>query len=115
LHDDLSFRKICELLEMRSSELEQVSFAEKDAFVMLFAEVYLLWNSKMFNNEVVYYMFGYYALLCDRDEGGHFWSGGLDKGSPSYGHFRKFIEGLRKVEKAEGYVPNAREFTLAIN
>jgi hypothetical protein len=86
-----------------------VRFAEKDAFVMLFGEVYLLWNSKMFSDEVVYYMFGYYALRCGKSDA--FWRD-LKKESTSYGHFWNFFDRLQGVEN--GYKPNPREFTLAM-
>jgi hypothetical protein len=64
---------ICEMLESKDNRLCDVPLLKKDNFIGFFEELYLLWNSRVFNDEVVFYMFGYFALLCWRND--NFWFG----------------------------------------
>jgi hypothetical protein len=52
------------VLEIDSPELQSLAEIERDNFTGFFEELALLWNSGIFNDHVVYYMFGYFALKC---------------------------------------------------
>jgi hypothetical protein len=58
LHNDESFNLLCNLLENDDERLREIPFEQKDAFLSLFHEIYLLVNSKIMSIEVAYYMFG---------------------------------------------------------
>jgi predicted helicase len=101
------FIKICELLETDSEELCNLSLLDRDNFIGLFEELYLLWNSEVFRDEVVYYLFGYFAIRCWKSK--NFWSD-LNRHAPTWGHFRDMVERLEKIEK--NYQPHRSAFRL---
>jgi len=113
LRNDVSFNNICELLEHEPEEGERLSkipLHEKDAFISLFHEIYLLLNSGIMNDEVAYYMFGYYALMCAKSE--RFWNG-LIRESPYYRLFFAFVQRLKKhAPNDNGYDPKPALFKL---
>ena len=110
LHNDQSFNLLCNLLEHDDERLRQVPFDQKDAFLSLFHEIFLLLNSKIINIDVAYYMFGYYALKCAQSE--QFWEG-LIRESPFYRLFFAFVERLKKhAPNDNAYVPKPAFFKL---
>jgi hypothetical protein len=107
LRENSEFIEICEMLENDDEKLRDVPILRKDNFIGFFEELYLLWNSQVFNDEIVYYMFGYFALSCWRSE--NFWRD-LNRGSPTWGHFREFVARLLEIEKT--YRPNRKKFRI---
>ena len=105
LRGNPTFINICELLETDSHDLRDVPLLDKDNFIGFFEELTLLWNSKVFNDEVVYYMFGYYALRCHKSS--NFWSG-LNRNQLQWAHFNEFVARLSAIEK--GYTPSTKQF-----
>ncbi|MFA7241717.1 MAG: hypothetical protein WC091_16520 [Sulfuricellaceae bacterium] len=66
-----SFGEIRSLLENDNPELAFISFEEKRAYLTFFEEIALLKNSRLINEDVAFYMFGYYAIKCYESE--NFW------------------------------------------
>jgi hypothetical protein len=107
LRGNPEFVEICELLEQDSSKLCDLPLLRKDNFIGFFEELYLLWNSRVFDDEIVYYMFGYFAISCWKSE--NFWKG-LNRDTPTWAHFKTFVARLIEIEK--GYSPNASKFRI---
>lgn len=101
------FVNLCELLETDSPALRTVPLLDKDNFIGFFEELTLLWNSMVFNDEIVYYMFGYYALRCHKSE--NFWSD-LNRNQIQWAHFNDFVKRLEDIESS--YKPSRRRFHL---
>jgi hypothetical protein len=95
LRTNADFAHICQLLETDDPSLRDVPLVEKDNFIGFFEELALLWNSKVFNDEIVYYMFGYFALACWRSE--NFWHN-LNRDQILWSHFRDFVERLTQLQ-----------------
>ncbi len=95
LRGDPCFVRICEMLETDSSELRKLSLMERDNFTGFFEELSLLWNSRVFNDDVVYYMFAYYALKCARSS--NFWDG-LNRQQSTWDPFNYFVSRLEMLE-----------------
>jgi hypothetical protein len=107
LRTNPDFLNICELLETDDPSLRDVPLIQKDNFIGFFEELALLWNSKIFSDEVVYYMFGYFALACWRSE--NFWSD-LNRDQVLWSHFRDFVERLGQVQAS--YTPSQKAYRL---
>jgi hypothetical protein len=107
LRENPVFINLCELLENDSPALRAIPLLDKDNFLGFFEELTLLWNSKVFNDETVYYMFGYYALRCHRSE--NFWSD-LNRNQIQWSHFNDFVKRLEDIEST--YRPSRRRFRL---
>jgi hypothetical protein len=116
LRKERIFNNICDILEQNrdSEELLDIPFEDKDAFIAFFHEVFLLWNSNLMNAEVVYYMFGYYAIKCANSN--TFWRGrDYEKmnESPYYKLFFTFVQRLQQYVPDENkYAPNPALFKL---
>jgi hypothetical protein len=107
LRENQDHARICELLEHDDLQLRSVPMMEKDNFIGFFEELALLWNSKVFNDQIVYYMFGYYAIACWRSE--NFWYG-LNRDQVLWSHFRDLVSRLEKMEKS--FQPSRRSYRL---
>lgn len=107
LREDQEFSDICQYLELRDPRLREVPLITRDRFIGFFEELTLLWNSKVFNDEVVYYMFGYYALLCWRSN--DFWHD-LNREQVLWSHYREMVQRLQNIEEA--YEPTRRRFRV---
>lgn len=73
LRQNNEFAEICELLEAESEELRSLPLEKKDRFAGFFEELAIMRNSGILNDDVALYMFGYWAIRCNRSE--HFWHG----------------------------------------
>jgi hypothetical protein len=107
LRTNPDFLRICQLLEADDPLLRDVPLIEKDNFIGFFEELALLWNSKVFSDEVVYYMFSYFGLACWRSQ--NFWHG-LNRDQVLWSHFRDFVERLSELQST--YRPSRKSFRL---
>lgn len=100
--ENRDFQKICKMLMAHDAGLRDIPPPlEKDNFLAFYEELALLWNSGIFNDHVVYYTFGYYALECWRSK--YFWHGLAKPDSPeglTWVHFRDFAKKMEKLEKS---------------
>jgi hypothetical protein len=94
---DESLARITELLERNDARLSEVSTREKWRYLSFFEQVALLVRARLIREELAGYMFGYYALLCDRSES--FWSVSFPKNRAYWPLFFDFVEHMRKVEE----------------
>ena len=60
------------MLEARDPALADMDFVGKRDFLGFFEEIALARNSGLINDDVVHYMFGYYAMMCY--DSGPFWT-----------------------------------------
>jgi hypothetical protein len=101
------FVHICQLLETDAEELRLVPLLDKDNFIGFFEELTLLWNSRVLSDEIVYYMFGYFAIRCW--DSTNFWCG-LNRNSLEWSHFRDMNERLKVIRSR--FEPSRRRFRL---
>lgn len=64
LREDPVFINICNLLETDDEELQEIPIADKDRFLGFFEELAVMKNSGLINEQLTFYMFGYYAIRC---------------------------------------------------
>jgi hypothetical protein len=107
LRTNPEFVEICELLETDSPRLHDVPLLQKDNFIGFYEELALLWNSRVFNDQIVFYMFGYFALACWRSE--HFWWN-LNREQQLWAHFRDLVQRLEAMERS--FVPSRKAYRL---
>ena len=107
LRENRDYQQICELLELNSPELAEIELIKKDNFIGFYEELTLLWNSRIFSDQIVFYMFGYYALRCWRSR--YFWAG-LNREQQVWAHFRDFVERMEVLEK--NFQPSRRKYRL---
>jgi len=94
------FNDICSLLVSGSETLKDIPFAEKRNILALFEEIAIMRTSGLVKTKVAYYMFGYYAKECLRNN--YFWynsgiiDGKQERESPYWKVFREFAEGAEK-------------------
>lgn len=95
LKQNETFLRICELLESDDPELTNLDYLSKHEFLGLYEEIALALNSKIINENVAHYMFGYYVIRCwDSDK---FWSG-INRDSYYWSLFRHFALTMKAVE-----------------
>ena len=87
-----AFNEIRTLLESDSQALTQVSVEDKRAYLNFFEEVAILKNSNLMSDELVFYMYGYYAAVCVQSE--NFWSN-INKDKAYWVVFLSFAESMR--------------------
>jgi hypothetical protein len=102
LLDDEGFKEIIGLLEpnyenedARRENLRQLPVAQKYRFLSFFEELAIMRNSKLINDEVMSYMFGYYAIRCESDK--DFWFE-LDPKHPGWALFSNFVEDMDRAQ-----------------
>jgi len=96
------FEDICNLLDKGNDgeRLVNISIADKRDFLGLFEEVAIMKTSKLIKPKTAYYMFGDYAIKCWNSK--DFWKGDsygnnkMDKESPYWSVFKKFVEDAKK-------------------
>lgn len=93
--DDQSFKNICDLLELDSSELVNIPFKDKRDFLGFFEEIAMLVNSRLIRVPVAHYMFGYYAIRCWESK--NFWYE-VNRESAYWFLFRDFVKKMRAIE-----------------
>ncbi|MGZ9074244.1 MAG: hypothetical protein ACXW13_00580 [Burkholderiaceae bacterium] len=70
-------RKITELLITDHTDLATIPISTKIGFLGFYEEVALMLNSKLIQEEVAHYMFGYWAIRCY--DSANFWVGERQK------------------------------------
>ena len=96
LKENAIYKNICYLLEIDSTELKQVPFADKRDFLGLFEEIAIMKQSKLVKPNVTFYMFGYYAIRCWDSQ--NFWVS-VNKDSLYWRVFKEFVEEAKQFEK----------------
>ena len=97
LRENPNFLRICNLLVFDDPKLRKISPIEKDNFLGFFEELTLLWNSRVFNDQIVLYSFGYFAIKCWESE--NFWVAGMNRDDKYWAHFRDFVKRVEKLDK----------------
>lgn len=87
-----AFNEIRTLLETDSAALSTIPVEDKRAYLTFFEEVAILRNSKLLNDNLAFYMYGYYAAMCLQSE--HFWSN-INKDKTYWIVFLSFAESMR--------------------
>lgn len=94
---DEEFATITELLERHDPRVRELPPRAKWRYLAFFEEVALLLRAGLIRDELACYMFGYYALLCDRSDS--FWSGSFEKDRAYWPLFFAFVEKMKVVER----------------
>ena len=101
LREDPEFKEICELLESDDPKLRDIPLVQKDRFTGFFEELAIMRNSKLINDDVILYMFGYFAILCN--ESNNFWYG-LNRKQKLWSLFFSFAEDMKIADKEFTFV-----------
>jgi len=96
---DTAFARLTELLETDDPELGEISARDKWRYLSFFEEVALLLRAGLIRKQLACYMFGYYALLCDRSQ--KFWSTSFPKAVAYWLLFFDFVARMRPVERSK--------------
>jgi len=107
LRGNEKFVAICQMLDTDDEALREIPLIDKDNFIGFFEELTLLWNSGVFSDQVVYYMFGYFAIKCWDSK--NFWAG-LNRKSIGWSHFRDMAERLKEIQST--FKPMRRAYRL---
>lgn len=102
---DTSFSHLTALLEGDDTQLAEMPAREKWRYLVFFEEVALLLRARLIHKEVACYMFGYYALQCDRSRS--FWSSSFPKDQAYWLLFFDFVGRMSEVEKSKHANPEA--------
>ncbi|HKO96513.1 MAG TPA: hypothetical protein VJU86_05965 [Pyrinomonadaceae bacterium] len=94
--ENVTLAKITELLEADDPKLAEIPPREKWRFLCFFEEVTVLLRAKLISDELVYYMFGYYATRCDRSQ--WFWNEAFPKDEAYWLLFFDFVARMQNVE-----------------
>ncbi|MBI5919665.1 MAG: hypothetical protein HY849_09885 [Nitrosomonadales bacterium] len=100
-----SFAMMRSLLENDDPSLVKYSFEEKRAFLTFFEGIALSMNSGLISEDVAYYMFGYYTVMCEQSK--NFWQGdeGVNKTSLHWGVFLAFAEKMERRFNGKQTIP----------
>ncbi|MBL8048485.1 MAG: hypothetical protein JNJ45_07375 [Chthonomonas sp.] len=93
--EDETYRRIMALILEGSPAVAAEPVLDRRALAGFFEELAIMMNSGVLKPEVVYYMFGSFALKIDESKG--FWHG-LDRDSHYWTVFRTLIADLREYE-----------------
>jgi hypothetical protein len=95
--EDKNVQKIKQLLEDDpEEELLEIPYTEKEEFVAVFEEIALMLESGIIRIKIAYYMFGYYTLLCEKNQ--NFWQD-MDRDSHYWTLFFRFAEKMKAIER----------------
>ena len=97
--ENATIAKITELLETDDPQLAKIPPREKWRFLCFFEEVTILLRAKLISDELVYYMFGYYATRCDRSQS--FWNESFPKDESYWLLFFDFVTRMKLVESSK--------------
>jgi hypothetical protein len=100
LNQDASFKTICNLLDHDDPQLASIPFKDRRDFLGLFEEVALMLNSGIIRPAVAHYMFGYYAIQCNRSR--HFWVE-INRQSFYWALFNDFVARMELEERSFSY------------
>lgn len=99
---DKEFVEICDLLEGDSEKLRSIPLVQKDRFTGFFEELAIMRNSGLLNEQVTLYMFGYWAIRCNRSR--NFWDG-LNRDQALWSLFFHFAEEMEVAQKSFRFQP----------
>jgi hypothetical protein len=97
--EDPTITKITELLENDDPQLAEVSRWEKWRFLCFFEEINILLRAKLITDVLAYYMFGYYATLCDKNQ--YFWNDSFPKKKEYWLLYFDFVARMEPVEASK--------------
>jgi hypothetical protein len=100
LREDSNFIEICELLEGDHAKLRAIPLVQKDRFTGFFEELAVMRNSGLMTDELALYMFGYYAILCNKSE--NYWHG-LNKKQVLWSLFFDFASDMERQRDSYRY------------
>ena len=100
LREDPSFKEICQMLESDNEMLRQISLIEKDRFLGFFEELALIKKSGFINDDVCFYMFGYFAIKCLDSE--NFWAD-LNRSHNLWNLFMDFAQHMKNTRDTFSY------------
>jgi hypothetical protein len=100
LREDSNFIEICELLERDDPKLRVIPLVQKDRFTGFFEELAIMRNSGLMTDELALYMFGYYAILCNKSE--NYWYG-LNKKQVLWSLFFDFASDMERRRDSYRY------------
>ena len=109
--ENATIAKITELLDTADPKLAEVPSREKWHFLCFFEEVTVLLRAKLISDELVYYMFGYYATRCDRSQ--WFWNEAFPRDEAYWLLFFDFVSRMHKVESLKEW--NRKAFVEKIS
>jgi hypothetical protein len=105
--ENLTFTKLCDLLEDDDPKLAEMAFKEKRDFIGFFEEIAIMVNSGLIRKEVAHYMFGYYVIDCWKSEG--FWKN-IDRDSNFMALFKDLALEMNSIE--ESYKFQRRQYRI---
>lgn len=108
--ENATIARITELLETDDPQLAEVSPRDKWQFLCFFEEITILLRAKLITDVLAYYMFGYYAIRCDRSL--HFWNNSFPKNKEYWLLFFDFVARMEPVETSK--VPDLSAFVAKI-
>lgn len=96
---DAAFATLTELLETDDPKLRTIPARDKWRYLSFFEEVAVLLRARLIRDELACYMFGYYALLCDRSRS--FWCDSFPKNEFYWLLFFDFVKRMQAVERSK--------------
>lgn len=103
LREDKDFVEICEMLERDDEKLKTIPLVQKDRFTGFFEELAIMRNSGLINCQVTLYMFGYWAIRCNKSR--HFWHG-LNRKQALWSLFFSFADDMEKAHDSFRFTKN---------
>ena len=100
LREDPEFKEICALLERDDPKLQDVPLVQKDRFTGFFEELAIMRNSGLMTDELALYMFGYYAIRCNKSK--NYWSG-LNREQVLWSLFFDFASDMERLQRSYRY------------
>lgn len=100
LKENEQFKFICLLLDTDDAQLLNVSSQDKRDLLGLFEEVALMMNSRLISKDIAHYMFGSYAIQCERSK--YFWNN-VDHDNLYWSLFRDFVDQMIAYEETFNY------------
>lgn len=91
--------KIVELLETDDPQLAEVAPRDKWLFLCFFEEITILLRAGLVTDVLAYYMFGYYAICCERSL--YFWNSSFPKNEAYWLLFFYFVARMKPVERSK--------------
>jgi hypothetical protein len=100
---DEDFNKVCEALDYKPENVQLLSTAEKETFLGYMEETAFLMYSGLINKHTAHYMFGYYAILCWKNDA--FWTK-PKRSDPYWSVFKLFAEEMIAIDNEKTFIVN---------
>ncbi|GAM11191.1 hypothetical protein OR1_03501 [Geobacter sp. OR-1] len=98
IFNDPDFNKVCNALDITPTNVASLTVDEKETFLGYMEEIALLMYSELIPKNTVHYMFGYYAILCWKNN--VFWSN-INKKHRYWSLFNKFAEEMISIKNID--------------